>query len=717
MKRQVWLTTLIGMLAIGCGDDAASTSDTDTDTDGTSTTDGPTTNDPSTSTTEVDPDSSGTEDPTDDPTDSSSSTTDDIPAEPVDFIITIENISDQGPITTPFSPGVWIEQDSTVAPVYTLNAPASESLEALAEDGDPSALATDIEGIGAGIIQSGVFDTPTGGAMAAPIMPGESYEIAFTAQPESRLGLASMMVGSNDVIWATGPAGISLYTGDGSPIDREITGDLNLFDAGTEANQPPAGGLYQPPGMLGADVGPEESGVISERNESTRHIVGARRLLDIDAEIVLTKDMMAVEGVMFTFTNISDDTGGFLTPLSPITWALHDDSVSLITPGGNADDLAGLEALAEDGDGSTLETTLGALAGIDQNGIAGEAPLAPGESVSFMVTPNPGSEILSFATMVVESNDAVIAVEPQGVPLLAENEDGDLVYRNPDTVANELRDLMEVWDIGTEANQTPGAGADTASLQDAANTGEDDADPAIRYYFDATNDLATFADNLDVGVSVVGDNVSIQFLNGSDGTPFEFTLSAGVAAMTPEGVSLFELGTASSAGLESLAEDGDATAFITELEGATTGDVVGAPAVGPGELGEFAALSSVTDAEPVLHFAAMIVPSNDTFIATGPEGVNIFDDAGALLTAEEIETAILASLNVYDAGTEQNQAAARGRDMAGPGLQSGPNTGEDEGSGNVRIVTPGANGSLSNEPVWEYPRLDQMIRVTVSPAR
>lgn len=724
MKRQVWLTTLIGMLAIGCGDDATSTTDTDSDTDGTSTTGTPTT-DPNTSTTEVDPDSSGTEDPTEstssgDPTDSSSTTDDTTPGEPVDFIITIENISNEGPIATPFSPGVWIEQDSTVAPIYDPGAPASESLEMLAEDGDPASLAADIEGIGAGILQSGVFDTPVGGDMPAPILPGESYEIAFTAQPGSRLGLASMMVGSNDVIWATGPSGISLYTGGGAPIDREITGDLNLFDAGTEANQPPAGGIYQPPGGLGADMGPDESGVISMRDESTRHIVGARRLLDIDAELVLTKDMMAIEGVMFTFTNISDDSGGFVTPLSPITWAMHDDSVSLITPGGNADDLAGLEALAEDGDGTTLETTLAGLAGIDQNGIAGEAPLAPGESVSFMITPNPGSEILSFATMVVESNDAVLAVEPQGVPLLAENEDGDLVYRNPDTVANDLLDLMEVWDIGTEANQTPGAGPDTASLQgmENPNTGADDPDTAIRYYFDATNDLGAITDNLNVLVSIDGESdpveVDISILNLAEDTAYEFTISGGAAAMTDDATALFEMGTVASAGLESLAEDGDAATLITELEGATTGEVVAVDAIPVDDL-ETITLTGPTAENPVFHFAAMVVPSNDTFISTGPEGVNIFNDAGELLSAEDIETAILAALNVYDAGTEQNQAAARGRDMAP--LQAGPNTGANEGNGNVRIVTPGSNGALNNEPVWEYPRLDQMIRVTVSPAR
>ena len=324
--------------------------------------------------------------------------------------------------------------------------------------------------------------------------------------------------------------------------------------------------------------------------------------------------------------------------------------------------------------------------------------------------------------MVVQSNDAVIAVEPQGVPLLGENEDGDIVYRNPDTVANELRDLMEVWDIGTEANQTPGAGPDTAALQgmENPNTGADDADTAIRYYFDPTNDLGAIGDDIDVLVSIDTEvdpvEVDISILNLAEGTAYEFTISGGAAAMTDDATALFEMGTAASAGLESLAEDGDATTLITELEGATTGEVVAVDPIPVDDL-ETITLTGPTAANPVFHFAAMIVPSNDTFIATGPGGVNLFNDADELLSETEIEDAILAALNVYDAGTEQNQAAARGRDMAGPGLQSGPNVGENEGNGNVRIVTPGANGALNNEPVWEYPRLDQMIRVTVSPAR
>ena len=185
--------------------------------------------------------------------------------------------------------------------------------------------------------------------------------------------------------------------------------------------------------------------------------------------------------------------------------------------------------------------------------------------------------------------------------------------------------------------------------------------------------------------------------------------------MAPEGVTLFDLGSPASAGLESLAEDGIPASFMTEVEGATSGEVLGTVALVPGDTDTFT-FDAPASTEPVLHFAAMIVPSNDTFVSTGPDGVNIFDDMGNLLTEQEIEDAITAALQVYDAGTEQNQAAACGADMAT--LQGKvTNVGANEGNGLVRIVTPGANGALNNEPVWEYPRLEQMIRVTVSPAR
>ena len=713
MKRQVWLTTLIGMLAIGCGDDVTATTDTDTDTDGTtstttdpgstSTDPGSTSTDPGTTTSSTDP-GTDTEDPSDTEdtaTDTEDPTDDTSDAVPTEFLITIENISDQGPIPTPFSPGVWIEQDSTAAPVFTANTEASEGLELMAEDGDPSTLATAIDG-SAGVMQSGVFDTPVDADAAAPIMPGERYEVQFTAQPDSRLGLASMMVASNDVFWATGPQGVTLFLPNGDPVDRDITTFLNLYDAGTEANQPPGGGSFQPPGI----DGPGEDGVISIKGESTRAIVGAGRLIDVDVDLNIDAEAMTFDYVI-TFNNVSGDTGGFVSPLSPVAWALHDDTVTLLPDSGNAADVAGLEALAEDGDATTLEATLAGLAGVDQNGVAGDAPFGAGESVSITVVPAAGSDTLSFATMVVHSNDAFLAVEGPGIRMLED----DGVPRSPSAISNEIAELIAVWDAGTEANQTPGAGADQPAIG-GADTGEADENANIRYYFDATNDLENITDDVNVLVSIEGGNVEISILNVSEGSAFEFGLESGIAAMTTDAVSLFELDAAATAGLESLAEDGEPAAMVAEVDALTDGEVQTVEAIPTDDL-ETVTLTAPTDAAPVFHFAAMISQSNDSFLSTGPSGVVLFDDGGALLSEEEIEDAILDALVLYDAGTERNQAAAVGADMEIN--QAAPNTGESEGNGLVRIVSQGANGELTNEPVWEYPRLDQLIRVTVAP--
>jgi hypothetical protein len=44
--------------------------------------------------------------------------------------------------------------------------------------------------------------------------------------------------------------------------------------------------------------------------------------------------------------------------------------------------------------------------------------------------------------------------------------------------------------------------------------------------------------------------------------------------------------------------------------------------------------------------------------------------------------------------------------MAGPGLQSAPNTGRAEGDGSVRLASGG---------LWPFPAIGDLVRVTISP--
>ena len=149
-------------------------------------------------------------------------------------------------------------------------------------------------------------------------------------------------------------------------------------------------------------------------------------------------------------------------------------------------------------------------------------------------------------------------------------------------------------------------------------------------------------------------------------TPFWF-------AAHDEGFDVFNLGEASSAGLEALAEDGnfapineEVTAFDAD---AVTGAVLGAN--GPIATAERTATTVTIDGtqNAYISLAAMILPSNDAFVGTEEE-IKLFDETGAFTGVKNIT---FEGSDVLDAGTEENTEL----DAAFIN-QMGPNTGEDE---------------------------------------
>jgi hypothetical protein len=114
-----------------------------------------------------------------------------------------------------------------------------------------------------------------------------------------------------------------------------------------------------------------------------------------------------------------------------------------------------LQALAEDGNFEPLQKALVAKFG------AHAGMFAPG--LEFTVTAEPGDR-LSFATMFVQSNDKFYA--PAGGSLA-------LFDANGKPVSGDLTASVRLHDAGTEVDQQPGAGADQAPRQKAANQGAD----------------------------------------------------------------------------------------------------------------------------------------------------------------------------------------------------------------------------------------------------
>ena len=701
MTRKYWLGALLGLFATSaCGDDTSAMDGDETGTTGmeevtttgvdASTGTDPSTTMPGTTTMTTELDSSTTADPPP-------------PPDPADFLLRIENISGSSILPTTISPGVWLEQDQDAnPPIYQTNAAAlPNGLRELAEDGDPTVLAASLQN-NFELEQSGVFETAVDGDGPGPIGPGEAYEVTFTAQPFSRLGLATMFGATNDTFIATAPQGVALFFGNGQPHEfRDITEFLLMLDAGTEANQAPGQGPDQGAFQDAAGQGARESGAVTAFSSSTRAVPLPAALVEVSVE--LEDGTYTIE-----LTNVSETRGTLVTALSPLVWALHDDRVALFEPGAPAPD--GLEALAEDGDPTAL---VAALEGSVTVGATADA-VAPGESFVLVVTPEAGAPLLSFATMVAETNDAFIAPLPSGIALL----DAQGQPRTATAVANDIRRNLAVWDAGTEANEVPGVGPNQAPRQEDPDTGPADEDPNVRLYADLTNDLAGPSAGGFLGVEIVQGDTDDEFVvtitNTSETTVYPGLLSPVVWAVHDDTVYLFEEGMTASPALEELAEDGDPAGLLGELAGmsgvlaAEVVDEVEGEGVGPllpGQSYSFT-ISGVNADERYFSFAGMIQPSNDTFAAFGPQGIALWDDQGPLAD-EDIATSIAAALRAWDAGTEANQAGAAGRDQAPQ--QPAAGAGAPEGTGLVR--------NASTDPNWAYPEVASIVRITVERVR
>ena len=172
--------------------------------------------------------------------------------------------------------------------------------------------------------------------------------------------------------------------------------------------------------------------------------------------------------VRVTVENLAPDEGNFLTPV----WvAFHDGSFDIFDEGAMAS--AGLESIAEDGATGTLGAEFEASGAGSTHATVisggGIPPFAPGASnaMTFRLDEaSPLSRYLSFASMVIPSNDAFVA---NGDPMAMEifDEAGNFVGAEMIIVGGQ------VWDAGTEVNdEVP---ANTAFLEQAApDTGDDE---------------------------------------------------------------------------------------------------------------------------------------------------------------------------------------------------------------------------------------------------
>ena len=169
-----------------------------------------------------------------------------------------------------------------------------------------------------------------------------------------------------------------------------------------------------------------------------------------------------------TLTNVSapgdlvTSAGPADIALAPGVFVVHDPAWALLSPGRS---VAGspLEALAEDGAPHSLLSLLDTTEGVYEAGLLSdleeggyrEAAMPPGGAASIDVELS-ADQRLSVALMFGQSNDVLVAA----------------LSVAPPPGGGELP--LSLWDAGTELNEEPGAGADQAPRQAAANTGAEE---------------------------------------------------------------------------------------------------------------------------------------------------------------------------------------------------------------------------------------------------
>jgi hypothetical protein len=159
-------------------------------------------------------------------------------------------------VNTPLAPVAYTVHTS-YNPLFTPDHKASSGLETLAEDGSPANLVPMLPG------DEGAAVVGRSATQAGPIFPPDgNYSFEIVAAPGDHLSLATMLVQSND--WFYTLHNQPLFDADGDPIEGNFTHVVELYDAGTEVDEPVGFGPNQAPRQAAANTGPAEGGVVQK---------------------------------------------------------------------------------------------------------------------------------------------------------------------------------------------------------------------------------------------------------------------------------------------------------------------------------------------------------------------------------------------------------------------------------------------------------------------
>ena len=173
-------------------------------------------------------------------------------------------------------------------------------------------------------------------------------------------------------------------------------------------------------------------------------------------------------------------------------------------------------------------------------------------------------------------------------------------------------------------------------------------------------------------------DVTVEITNVTNGLYFTPLL----IAVHDKDTHLFQAGAPASANLQAMAEGGDISGLVSDVE-AASGQVAADPA--GGLLGPGGSASTTFDVDKPnkmrLSVVAMLLPTNDGF--AGLDAVTIPKKKGTYRL----------ELNGYDAATEANDEVINGGGAPGvPGIPAAP--GGDGGTGGTGVAGPDANPNV-----------------------
>lgn len=264
------------------------------------------------------------------------------------------------------------------ASLAALGACGTDDMVPPATDLQPTAFKLRIENVAPWWALKSAHHTVKVGGASGAAGPGEAFEIPFTAGRNQKVSFATMLGQSNDWFFGPGPAGIALYDADGNPRSGDVTGEVYLFDAGTEIDQEPAVGDATGPRQPSPDFGaPDPIAKVRQLEQVVPLTAGGTFTLPAIAEMIKVtlvpganrQFVLRIENVSTSSTLVTSQ-GARAIGISPVVWALHIQDAPLFAEGA-ADRGQGLELVAESGRGQSLGAAMRALSGWS-------TPISPG---------------------------------------------------------------------------------------------------------------------------------------------------------------------------------------------------------------------------------------------------------------------------------------------------------------------------------------------------